>query len=145
MCQPMIEKVKGVIEAAKTAAGISVEDIDSVEMVGGASRVPWVKALCSEAFGGKDLCTTLNADECVARGCALQAAILSPNYKVRDFKVEDQAPFAIDLCWSGPAEGVKASQDAEGDAEMAAAATDAESKATLFGSDSTQNLVKPLT
>lgn len=47
------------------------EDIHAVEIVGGASRIPAVKERISKFFG-KELSTTLNADEAVARGCALQ-------------------------------------------------------------------------
>lgn len=47
------------------------EDIYAVEIVGGASRIPAVKERISKFFG-KELSTTLNADEAVARGCALQ-------------------------------------------------------------------------
>lgn len=47
------------------------EDIYAVEIVGGASRIPSVKERISRFFG-KELSTTLNADEAVARGCALQ-------------------------------------------------------------------------
>lgn len=47
------------------------EDIYAVEIVGGASRIPSVKERISKFFG-KELSTTLNADEAVARGCALQ-------------------------------------------------------------------------
>merc|ERR1711881_38035 len=43
--------------------------------------------------------TTLNADEAVSRGCALQCAILSPTFKVREFSVTDIQPFAIKLNW----------------------------------------------
>merc|ERR1712060_835189 len=45
MCKPMMDKVNAVLDGAKSmmaAAGITVEMIDFVEMVGGASRVPWV-------------------------------------------------------------------------------------------------------
>lgn len=47
------------------------EDIYAVEIVGGASRIPAIKERISRFFG-KELSTTLNADEAVARGCALQ-------------------------------------------------------------------------
>merc|ERR1719436_1853966 len=100
----MMKKVGDVLGAAKeamAASGLSASDVHSVEMCGGASRVPWVKEMCSKAFGNKDLSTTMNADECVARGCATQAAILSPLYKVKDFMVVDQAPLAISLRWTG--------------------------------------------
>ena len=48
---------------------------------------------------GKSANTTLNADEAVARGCALQCAILSPTFKVREFSVTDIQPFDINLTW----------------------------------------------
>merc|ERR1719252_493111 len=99
----MMEKVKNVLEGAKALCNVPIDKIDSVEIVGGASRVPWFKRMCSEAFGGKELSTTMNADESVARGCALQAAILSPLYKVRDFKVEEYSPFGINVGWMGSA------------------------------------------
>merc|ERR1719310_1994259 len=98
---------------------IPVEQIDSVEIVGGASRVPWFKRMCSEAFGGKELSTTMNADESVARGCALQAAILSPLYKVREFKVEDSTPFAVNVGWMGSAADSEAAKEEDGDTQMA--------------------------
>lgn len=119
MCEPMMEKVKAVLEGAKAMSGLSVEEIDSVEVVGGASRVPWFKKMVSEAFGGKELSTTMNADESVARGCALQAAILSPLYKVREFSVNDTTNYAVSLGWMGSsadAEAVK--EDGDGDTQM---------------------------
>mmetsp|Transcript_32235 Transcript_32235/g.74394 ORF Transcript_32235/g.74394 Transcript_32235/m.74394 type:complete len:757 (+) Transcript_32235:48-2318(+) len=102
MCKPMMKKVSDVLEAAKAASNVPLASIDTVEICGGAARVPWVKEMCSKAFGGKELSTTMNADECVARGCALQAAILSPLYKVQDFKVEDSCQFPIRLGWQMP-------------------------------------------
>ncbi|CAK0850696.1 unnamed protein product [Prorocentrum cordatum] len=67
--------VSDVLDAAKAASGLPVSAVDFVEMCGGCSRVPWVKEMCSQAFGGKELSTTMNADECVARGCTLQDAV----------------------------------------------------------------------
>jgi len=99
MCAPMKSKVVAVLEKAKAASGISVSDIDVVEICGGASRVPWVKEAISKAFRGMELSTRLNADECVARGCAQQAALLSKYYKVKDFKVLDVSPFPVNLKW----------------------------------------------
>jgi heat shock protein 4 len=51
------------------------EDIYAVEIVGGATRIPAVKEKISKFFG-KELSTTLNADEAVTRGCALQVSFL---------------------------------------------------------------------
>ena len=55
-------------------AELKKEDIYAVEIVGGASRMPAIKERISKFFG-KELSTTLNADEAVARGCALQVSL----------------------------------------------------------------------
>mmetsp|Transcript_51077 Transcript_51077/g.119561 ORF Transcript_51077/g.119561 Transcript_51077/m.119561 type:complete len:833 (-) Transcript_51077:115-2613(-) len=145
MCVPMMDRVKAVLESAKAASGMSVDQIDSVEIIGGACRVPWFKKMCSDAFGGKELSTTMNADESVARGCALQAAMLSPLYKVRDFKVEDTSPYAINLGWMGSSADAEASKDEEdGDARMGGGEGEYKT-ATVFPAGSAMNLLKMLT
>lgn len=60
--------------------------------------MPSVKQLVSTVFG-MEPSTTLNQDEAVARGCALQCAILSPTFKVREFSVSDIQPYPITLSW----------------------------------------------
>merc|ERR1740130_2654113 len=97
----MIVRMQAVVDAVKAEMGISVDQIDFVEMIGGAHRVPFIKKLCSDAFGGKELAFTMNAEERVCRGCALQAAMLSPLFKVRDFKVEDTTPIGVSVGWRG--------------------------------------------
>uniref|UniRef100_A0A673J8P5 Heat shock 70 kDa protein 4-like n=1 Tax=Sinocyclocheilus rhinocerous TaxID=307959 RepID=A0A673J8P5_9TELE len=57
----------------KAGLGLKKEDIYAVEIMGGASRTPAIKDRISKFFG-KELSTTLNADEAVARGCALQVS-----------------------------------------------------------------------
>ena len=52
-----------------------------------------------EKVFSKEPATTLNADEAVSRGCALQCAILSPVFKVREFSVTDIQPYPIKLVW----------------------------------------------
>ena len=51
-------------------AGLTVEDISGVEMVGSASRIPAVVKIVQEFFG-QDIKRTMNASESAARGCAL--------------------------------------------------------------------------
>lgn len=60
-------------------AELSRDDIYAVEIVGGATRIPAIKEGISRFFC-KDISTTLNADEAVARGCALQVIITSCFY-----------------------------------------------------------------
>mmetsp|Transcript_41316 Transcript_41316/g.75448 ORF Transcript_41316/g.75448 Transcript_41316/m.75448 type:complete len:856 (-) Transcript_41316:158-2725(-) len=144
MCKPMMDRVKAVLDSAIAMAPMGVEGIDSIEIVGGASRVPFVKKLVSEAFGGKELCTTMNADESVCRGCALQAAILSPLYKVRDFKVEDASPFTINVGWMGSSADAEAKKEEDGDEDMGGAEGEYKT-ATVFPAGSAMNVVKMLT
>ena len=79
-------------------AGLKPDEIYSVEIVGGCTRIPAIKDLVREVFS-KEPSTTLNADEAVARGCALQCAILSPTFRVRDFSITDCQPYPITLSW----------------------------------------------
>eukprot|EP00741_Cyanophora_paradoxa_P025458 tig00000382_g24576.t1 len=60
--------------------------------------MPAVMRLATEIFGKEPFRTT-NSEEAVARGCALQGAMLSPAFKVREFKVHDVSPFPIGVAW----------------------------------------------
>lgn len=144
MCEPMMDRVKAVLEGAKAMCSVPVEQIDSVEIIGGASRVPWFKRMCSEAFGGKELAMTMNADESVARGCALQAAILSPLFKVREFKVEDTALNGVSVGWMGTAKETEAPTEEDGDTLMAGGEGEYKT-ATVFPAGSMTGILKLLT
>ncbi len=61
-------------------AGVTLEQISSVELVGGSSRVPLVITKLVEVFKNEPS-RTLNAKECVSRGAALQCAMLSPIFR----------------------------------------------------------------
>ncbi|KAJ0085746.1 hypothetical protein Patl1_08352 [Pistacia atlantica] len=82
---PILERVKRPSEKALAETGHSVENIHMVEVVGLGSRVPFILKILTEFFG-KEPRRTMNASECVARGCALECAILSPTFKVREFQ-----------------------------------------------------------
>ncbi|MCI4381593.1 hypothetical protein PGIGA_G00253800 [Pangasianodon gigas] len=103
MCADILARVEPPLRSIMEQANLKNEDIYAVEIVGGASRIPAVKERISKFFG-KELSTTLNADEAVARGCALQCAILSPAFKVREFSITDVVPYPISLKWNSAAE-----------------------------------------
>ncbi|CAB1453592.1 unnamed protein product [Pleuronectes platessa] len=103
MCAGLLAKVEGPLRSVMEQAKMKKEDIYAVEIVGGASRMPAIKERISKFFG-KELNTTLNLDEAVARGCALQCAILSPAFKVREFSITDVVPYSIALKWNSAAE-----------------------------------------
>lgn len=77
---------------------LRLEEIHAVEIVGGSSRIPAIKHLIELVFG-KQPSTTLNQDEAVSRGCALQCAMLSPAVRVREFSVTDIQNYPVKLVW----------------------------------------------
>ncbi|XP_075055056.1 heat shock protein 105 kDa [Mixophyes fleayi] len=103
LCADLLQRIDAPLRSLMEQIQLRVEDISSVEVIGGAARIPAVKERVAKFFG-KVVRTTLNADEAVARGCALQCAILSPAFKVREFSVIDVVPYPISLKWSTEAD-----------------------------------------
>ncbi|KEY70870.1 hypothetical protein S7711_00716 [Stachybotrys chartarum IBT 7711] len=98
MIQPLLSRTHVPLEQALTQAKLTKDDIDVIEIVGGGSRVPALKERI-QAFFGKTLSYTMNADEAIARGCAFSCAILSPVFRVRDFAVQDIISYPIEFAW----------------------------------------------
>uniref|UniRef100_A0A8D0DND3 Heat shock protein 105 kDa n=1 Tax=Salvator merianae TaxID=96440 RepID=A0A8D0DND3_SALMN len=103
LCADLLQRVEIPLRSLMDHLQLKVDEIHAVEIVGGATRIPAVKEKIGKFFG-KDVSTTLNADEAVARGCALQCAILSPTFKVREFSITDAVPFPISLLWNTESE-----------------------------------------
>uniref|UniRef100_A0A8C7XEU1 Heat shock protein 4 like n=1 Tax=Oryzias sinensis TaxID=183150 RepID=A0A8C7XEU1_9TELE len=103
MCAQYLMRVEMPLKTALEQSKLSRDDVYAVELVGGATRIPSIKDRIAKYFC-KDISTTLNADEAVARGCALQCAILSPAFKVREFSITDVVTFPITLRWKTPTE-----------------------------------------
>ncbi|CAG8593411.1 15371_t:CDS:2 [Funneliformis mosseae] len=98
LSQHLLDRIEGPLSQALQESGLKLEDIHSIEVVGGSTRIPSIKERISKFFG-KELNYTLNQDEAVARGCALQCAILSPVFKVREFTVRDIINYPIKIKW----------------------------------------------
>ncbi|XP_069496056.1 heat shock protein 105 kDa [Ambystoma mexicanum] len=103
LCASLLQRIEAPLRSLMEQVQLRVDDISAVEIIGGATRIPAVKERIAKFFG-KDVSTTLNADEAVARGCALQCAILSPAFKVREFSVTDVVQFSISLRWTTEAD-----------------------------------------
>lgn len=103
MIEPLLNRTQFPLEQALAQAKLTKEDIDVVEIVGGGSRIPALKERI-QAFFGKPLSYTMNADEAVARGCAFSCAILSPVFRVRDFSVQDIISYPIEFAWEKAAD-----------------------------------------
>ncbi|KAM0952256.1 putative Heat shock protein 70 family [Dioscorea sansibarensis] len=90
----LLEKVLLPCKNALSEAGVRVDEVQSVELVGSASGIPAITKILSSFFG-KEPSRTLNASECVARGCALQCAMLTPGFKIKKYKVSDWLPYSV--------------------------------------------------
>ncbi|KFX90689.1 hypothetical protein V490_06333 [Pseudogymnoascus sp. VKM F-3557] len=98
LVEPLLKRAHIPLEEALAQAKLKVEDIDTIEVVGGCTRVPALKERIQDFFG-KQLSFTINQDEGVARGCAFSCAILSPVFRVRDFTIHDIVPYPIEFNW----------------------------------------------
>lgn len=94
----LLNSVENKMRQVLHQANLRPDDIESVQVVGGSTRLPAVKALVHKVFG-REASTTLNQDEAIARGCALQCAMLSPTFKVKEFSITDIQPYPIKLVW----------------------------------------------
>jgi len=98
MTSPLLDRALPVIEETLKKANMKPEDLLTVELIGGASRMPMFKQKIMKYFEGKTkVTTTLNADECIAEGCCLQAAILSPSMRCIPWSVKDCVSYPVKL------------------------------------------------
>ncbi|XGW16672.1 hypothetical protein V3C99_001820 [Haemonchus contortus] len=102
LAAPLFEKIRQLLQRLLQETGVKKEDVDEIEMVGGSSRIPIIRRIVQDVFN-KDPRTTMNLDEAVARGAAMQCAILSPAFRVREFSIKDSQPYRIKITWSGGA------------------------------------------
>ncbi|WP_026770532.1 Fe-S protein assembly chaperone HscA [Asinibacterium sp. OR53] len=94
LIQPLIDTTIGCCRNALKDAELTTADIDTVVMVGGSTRIPAVKQAVS-AFFGKPVNDSVNPDEVVALGAAVQADILAGNNK--DFLLLDITPLSLGI------------------------------------------------
>ena len=76
----LVERTKAPVEQAMKDAGVTAKDIDKVILVGGSSRIPAVQAMIKK-FVDKEPSKSINPDECVATGAALQGGVLAGEVK----------------------------------------------------------------
>ncbi|OCF74005.1 heat shock 70kDa protein 4 [Kwoniella mangroviensis CBS 8886] len=95
----LLTRVNNPLAEALEKAGLTIDQVDAVELVGGSTRVPAIKERIQAFFNGKTLSTTLNQDEAVARGATFACASLSPVFRVREFAVHDIASYPIKVQW----------------------------------------------
>ncbi len=89
----LVERTMGPVEQAMTDAKVTANDIDEVILVGGSTRIPAVQNLVRRLTGGKDPNMTVNPDEVVALGAAVQAGVLKG--EVSDVLLLDVTPLSL--------------------------------------------------
>jgi molecular chaperone DnaK len=91
----LVERTEGPVRQALADAKKTANDIDEVILVGGATRIPAVQTMVRRLTGGKDPNMTVNPDEVVALGAALQAAVIKG--EVRDVLLLDVTPLSLGI------------------------------------------------
>ncbi|CAL5203568.1 unnamed protein product [Lathyrus oleraceus] len=85
-----------IVKSCLTDANMDKSTVNEVVLVGGSSRIPKVQQLLQEFFNGKDLCMSINPDEAVAYGAAVQAALLSEGFQnVPNLVLRDVTPLSL--------------------------------------------------
>jgi molecular chaperone DnaK len=95
LTKDLVERTRGPVEQALSDAKLSADDIDEVILVGGSTRIPAVQELVRRLTKGKEPNMTVNPDEVVAIGAALQAGVLKG--EVEDVVLLDVTPLSLGL------------------------------------------------
>src|SRR5689334_21401670 len=95
MTSDLLDRTKGPFQQAIKDAGISVNDIHHVVLVGGSTRMPAVIDVVKELTGGREPNKGVNPDEVVAVGAALQAGVLKG--EVKDVLLLDVTPLSLGI------------------------------------------------
>jgi len=103
LCSDLFKGTLEPVEKALRDAKMDKSSIDDIVLVGGSTRIPKVQKLLSDFFNGKDLNKSINPDEAVAYGAAVQAAILTgeTHSSVSDLLLLDVSPLSLGIETAG--------------------------------------------
>lgn len=100
MAAEHIARIGTPIKQALAAAGLQLNDIESIVLHGGAIRTPFVQKQLENLSSAKKIRTNVNADEAAVFGAAFKGASLSPSFRVKDIRAGDAASYPVSLKWN---------------------------------------------
>ena len=93
-CAPLLDRLRKPIERSLKDAGVSLQQIDQIVLVGGATKSPIVRRFVTKLFG-RIPCFGVNPDEAVALGAALQCGMRSRDKEIQEVVLTDVCPFTL--------------------------------------------------
>lgn len=93
-CQPLLTRLRKPIERALSDASIKIKEIDSIVLVGGATKLPLIRTFVGKLFGRLPS-SGIDPDETVALGAAIQVAMKTRNNSIKEIVLTDVCPYTL--------------------------------------------------
>ena len=99
LCKPYFDKCLVIVDNALQLAKLKENDINEVVLIGGSTRIPYIRNMLKNKFKNSRLCFNINPDEAVSIGAAIQGAIIAQknDAKIRDVNLFDVTPLSLGI------------------------------------------------